>query len=172
MLQDHSLKVKKHATRAIPARKCHVFHLVYYSFPVQIPVIPVIPVIFCNIFAIFCIKKNIAQKNAVAIFFGILKKTCDNCGLVYTAVSVAQDWFRWAQKGPKWSKTLGLTILVPFKPFWTTLERVQNTKKGPKSNKSIVCFFWDTLQFFFFHSHLPITNCFANCSHRNDNYSS
>ena len=32
---------------------------------------------------------------------------------------------RWAQKGPKWSKTLRLTILVPFGPFWTTLERWQ-----------------------------------------------
>ena len=28
---------------------------------------------------------------------------------------------RWAQKGHKWSKTLGLTILVPFRPFWTKL---------------------------------------------------
>ena len=32
-----------------------------------------------------------------------------------------------------------------FGPFWTTLERVQITKKGPKSNKFIVTFFWDTL---------------------------
>ena len=32
---------------------------------------------------------------------------------------------RGAQKGPKWSKTLRLTILVPFGPFWTTLERWQ-----------------------------------------------
>merc|ERR1711894_826855 len=32
---------------------------------------------------------------------------------------------RWAQKCPKWSKTLRLTILVPFGPFWTTLERWQ-----------------------------------------------
>ena len=29
----------------------------------------------------------------------------------------------WAQKGPKWPKTFGLTILVPFGPFWSTLER-------------------------------------------------
>ena len=32
-----------------------------------------------------------------------------------------------------------------FGPFWTTLECVQNTKSGPKSNKFIVTFFWDTL---------------------------
>ena len=32
---------------------------------------------------------------------------------------------RWAQNGPKWSKTLWLIILVPFGPFWTTLERWQ-----------------------------------------------
>ena len=32
---------------------------------------------------------------------------------------------RWAQRGPKWSKRLRLTILVPFGPFWTTLERWQ-----------------------------------------------
>ena len=32
---------------------------------------------------------------------------------------------RWAQKGPKWSKTLRLTILDPFGPFWTPLERWQ-----------------------------------------------
>ena len=47
--------------------------------------------------------------------------------------------FIWVKKGPKWSKTLGLTVLVPFKPFWTFLERIQNTKTGPKS-KNIIAF--------------------------------
>ena len=32
---------------------------------------------------------------------------------------------RWAQMGPKWSKRRRLTILGPFEPFWTTLERWQ-----------------------------------------------
>ena len=27
-------------------------------------------------------------------------------------------WPRWAQEGPKWSKTLRLAILVPFGPLW------------------------------------------------------
>jgi len=38
---------------------------------------------------------------------------------------------RWAQKGPKWSKTLRLTILDPFGPFWTTLERWQACHAWP-----------------------------------------
>ena len=46
MLQDHSLKVRKTCDTC---EKCHIFHLVYYSFPVSIPVIHVIPAVFCDI---------------------------------------------------------------------------------------------------------------------------
>ena len=35
-----------------------------------------------------------AKKTAVAIFFGILKKTCGTCGLVYAAVSVSHGRLR------------------------------------------------------------------------------
>ena len=45
-----ALRLEKHVTPAIPARKCHIFHLVYYYSPVSIPVIPAI---FCNIIVIF-----------------------------------------------------------------------------------------------------------------------
>ena len=31
--------------------------------------------------------------------------------------------------------------MVPFRPFWATLERVQGTKKSPKSKKMIAAFF-------------------------------
>ena len=31
-------------------------------------------------------------------------------------------WFKGTQKGPEWSRTPWLTIVVPFGPFWTTLE--------------------------------------------------
>ena len=47
-------------------------------------------------------------------------------------VKMVIRWSIWAQKGPKWSKMLWLTTLVPFGPFWTTLEHVQNTETGPK----------------------------------------
>ena len=42
---------------------------------------------------------------------------------------------RWAQKGHKWSKTLGLTILVPFRPFWTKLGHSQSWTVDPKVKK-------------------------------------
>ena len=37
----------------------------------------------------------------------------------------SQKRSRWVQRGAKWSKTLRLTILVLFEPFWITLERWQ-----------------------------------------------
>ena len=46
----------------------------------------------------------------------------------------------WAIKAPKWSKTIGLTM-VPFRPFWTTLERVQGIIKRVQSKKKYFCFF-------------------------------
>ena len=36
-----------------------------------------------------------------------------------------RKWLFLLKRGPKWSKTLRLTILVAFGPFWTTLERWQ-----------------------------------------------
>ena len=50
--------------------------------------------LFLSRFAIFCKKKKISHKNVVAIFFGILKKTCGTCGLVYAAVSVSHGRLR------------------------------------------------------------------------------
>ena len=42
---------------------------------------------------------------------------------------------------PKGSQMVKNTWVDYFGPFWTTLERVQITKKGLKSNKFIVTFF-------------------------------
>ena len=53
---------------------------------------------------------------------------------------VKKSIFVW--NGPKCSKTLWLTILVPFKPFLTALERVRNTKKGPKSKLHKLNILW------------------------------
>ena len=38
---------------------------------------------------------------------------------------------KWAQKGPKWSKTLRLAILVPLGPFWATLTSWQGCHIWP-----------------------------------------
>ena len=35
-----------------------------------------------------------------------------------TLVWNGPKWSRWAKYGPKWSKTVRLTILDPFRPFW------------------------------------------------------
>ena len=48
---------------------------------------------------------------------------------------------RWTQNSPKWSKTLRLTILVPFGPFWTFLDPF-----GPLWNVDLPCLpcpFWN-----------------------------
>ena len=42
-------------------------------------------------------------------------------------IHVCLKWSRRGHMGPKcskWSTTLGLSILLPLRPFWTTLERV------------------------------------------------
>ena len=64
--------------------------------------------------------------------------------VIMVEIVIMVRWSIWAQKGPKWSKMLGLTTLVPFGPFWTTSECVQNTETGPKK-KQLLLLFWDTL---------------------------
>ena len=68
----------------------------------------------------------------ILLFFSFVAKIC-NYGINQTLLcpfgAKKLFLFEMVQKGPdgpkmgpKWSKTLRLTILVPFGPFWTTLE--------------------------------------------------
>ena len=100
---------------------------------------------------------TISDKNDFFVLNGqsrVWRKCSMNKKIVFVLNFLKES--RWAQKGHKWSKTLGLTILVPFKPFWTILECVQNTKKGPKLNKFIVDFLGHPV-FFLFQLYDPLS---------------